>query len=61
MVLETFETLGRWSKMTQKQLKDRLAATKADIAAIKQEIQRIPMLEKTVEKMHAMLVEMYED
>ena len=61
MALETFETLGRWSKMTQKQLKDRLAATKADIAAIKQEIQRIPMLEKTVEKMHAMLVEMYED
>lgn len=38
--------------MTQKQLENRLTAI---------EIQRVPILEKTVEKMHTNLFEMYED
>ncbi|KAA0054710.1 gypsy/ty3 element polyprotein [Cucumis melo var. makuwa] len=47
--------------MTQKQLGDRLTTTEGDIGAIKQEMQRIPILEKTVEKIHVILVKMYDD
>ncbi|KAA0052304.1 gypsy/ty3 element polyprotein [Cucumis melo var. makuwa] len=37
------------------------AASETEIEVIKQEVQRLPILEKTVEKMHAMLLELYED
>ena len=36
-------------------------ASEAKIEAIKKEVQRLPILEKMMEKMHAMLTEMYED
>ncbi|KAA0051150.1 gypsy/ty3 element polyprotein [Cucumis melo var. makuwa] len=55
------ETLRRWSKRTQKQTEKRLNATEVNIGAIKQEIQRIPALEKTVKKMHNMFAETYGD
>ena len=61
MVSEPVDTLGRWKKITAKLIEERLAASEAEVEAIKQEVQRLPMLEKTVEKMHAMLTAMYED
>ncbi|KAA0045703.1 ty3-gypsy retrotransposon protein [Cucumis melo var. makuwa] len=47
--------------MTQKMIEDRLTASEAEIEAIKQEVQRLPLLEKNLEKMHAMLSVIYED
>ncbi|TYK01506.1 gypsy/ty3 element polyprotein [Cucumis melo var. makuwa] len=47
--------------MTQKLIEERLTASEAEIEAIKQEVQRLPILEKNVEKMHTMLTAMYED
>ncbi|TYK28530.1 gypsy/ty3 element polyprotein [Cucumis melo var. makuwa] len=47
--------------MTQKLIEERLAAFETGIEAIKQEVQRLLILEKTMEKMHIMLVERYED
>ncbi|KAA0062470.1 Ty3/gypsy retrotransposon protein [Cucumis melo var. makuwa] len=47
--------------MMQKLIEERLNASEAEIEAIKKEVQRIPVLEKTMERMHAMLTEMYED
>ncbi|KAA0037917.1 ty3-gypsy retrotransposon protein [Cucumis melo var. makuwa] len=47
--------------MTQKMIEDRLTASEAEIEAIKQEVQRLPLLEKNLEKMQAMLSVMYED
>ncbi|KAL0545922.1 hypothetical protein IC582_015819 [Cucumis melo] len=47
--------------MTQKLIEERLDASEKEIEAIKKEVQRIPVLEKTMERMHAMLTEMYED
>ncbi|KAA0051937.1 gypsy/ty3 element polyprotein [Cucumis melo var. makuwa] len=47
--------------MTQKLIEERLTASKAEIEAIKQEVQRLLMLEKNVEKMHVMLTTMYGD
>ena len=40
--------------MTQKLIKERLDASEAEIEAIKKEVQRIPVLEKMMERMHAM-------
>ena len=36
-------------------------ASEVEIEAIKKEVHRLPILEKTMEKMHAMLTEMCED
>ncbi|KAA0057084.1 ty3-gypsy retrotransposon protein [Cucumis melo var. makuwa] len=47
--------------MTQKMIEDRLTASEAEIEAIKQEVQRLPLLEKNLEKVHAMLSVIYED
>lgn len=44
-----------------KQIEECLATSKLEIGPNKLEVQRSPIVEKTVEKMHAMLVEMYED
>ena len=43
--------------MTQKRIEERLDALEAEIEAIKKEVQRLPVLEKTMEKLHAMLTE----
>lgn len=47
--------------MTQKKIDEHLAALEAEIRAIKQEVLSLPIMEKIVEKMRAMLIEMYED
>ncbi|TYK05726.1 ty3-gypsy retrotransposon protein [Cucumis melo var. makuwa] len=47
--------------MMQKMIEDQLTASEAEIEAIKQEVQRLPLLEKNLEKMHAMLSVIYED
>ncbi|KAA0039531.1 ty3-gypsy retrotransposon protein [Cucumis melo var. makuwa] len=61
LVSERVDNLGRWKKMTQKMIEDRLTASEAEIEAIKQEVQRLPLLEKNLEKMHTMLSAIYED
>ena len=45
--------------MTQKRIEERLDASEAEIEAIKKEVYRLPVVEKTMEKMHTMLIEMY--
>ncbi|KAA0031735.1 ty3-gypsy retrotransposon protein [Cucumis melo var. makuwa] len=52
---------GRWKKMMQKMIEDRLTASEAEIEAIKQKDQRLPLLKKNLEKVHAMLSAIYED
>ena len=47
--------------MTQKMIEDRLTASEAEIEAIKQKDQRLPLLEKNLEKVHAMLSAIYKD
>ena len=47
--------------MMQKMIEDRLTASEAEIEAIKQKDQRLPLLEKNLEKVHAMLSAIYED
>ncbi|TYK10338.1 Retrovirus-related Pol polyprotein from transposon 297 family [Cucumis melo var. makuwa] len=47
--------------MTQKMIEDRLTTLEAEIEAIKQEVQRLPLLEKNLEKVNAMLSAIYED
>ena len=47
--------------MTQKMIEDRLTASEAEIEAIKQKDQRLPLLKKNLEKVHAMLSAIYED
>ena len=44
--------------MTQKRIEERLDASEAEIEAIKKEVKRLPTVEKTMKKMHAMLTEM---
>ena len=44
--------------MAQKRIEERLDASEAEIEAIKK-VQKLPAVEKTMEKMHAMLTEMY--
>ncbi|TYK03081.1 ty3-gypsy retrotransposon protein [Cucumis melo var. makuwa] len=61
LVSERVDNLGRWKKMTQKMIEDHLTASETEIEAIKQEVQRLPLLEKNLEKMHAMLSAIYED
>ncbi|TYK08255.1 gypsy/ty3 element polyprotein [Cucumis melo var. makuwa] len=61
IVSKLVATLGRWKKMTQKLIEDCLTTSEAEIEAIKQEVQRLPLLEKNVKKMHAMLTAMYQD
>ena len=47
--------------MTQKMIEDRLTALEAEIEVIKQEVQRLPLVQKNLEKVHAMLSAIYED
>ncbi|KAA0054264.1 putative mitochondrial protein [Cucumis melo var. makuwa] len=42
-------------------IEDRLTASEAEIEAIKQEVQRLSLLEKNLEKVHVMLSAIYED
>ncbi|KAA0047582.1 gypsy/ty3 element polyprotein [Cucumis melo var. makuwa] len=59
--MRAVDTLRRWKKVMQKLIEECLDALEAKIEAIKKELQQIPVLKKTMERMHAMLTKMYED